>query len=69
MTFICRGELIAAAKALFRLRGASKELVVLTGFPCLLDFDIPTETDGPVRISSYFYFTLIESVQSHPLSL
>lgn len=37
------GELLKAALTMF----SSTNAVVLTGFPCLLDFDVPTETDGP----------------------
>lgn len=38
-----RGELLHAAVSIFN----ATNVVVLTGFPCLLDFSIPTETDGP----------------------
>jgi hypothetical protein len=42
------GQLAAAAAALLRLRGTDETLAILTGFPCNLDFDPPTETDGPL---------------------
>lgn len=38
------GELLHAAVDIFH----SKYVAVLTGFPCLLDYDPPTETDGPL---------------------
>jgi hypothetical protein len=42
------GELERAAASLYRLRGTTETLAIVTGFPCLLDFDVPTETDGPL---------------------
>jgi hypothetical protein len=38
------GELYAAAKSLI----PKKRIAILTGFPCLIDFTPPTETDGPL---------------------
>jgi D-glutamate cyclase len=38
------GELYAAASSLIPKR----KIAILTGFPCLLDFTPPTETDGPL---------------------
>lgn len=38
-----KGELLHAALSMH----ASTSVVILTGFPCLLDYPIPTETDGP----------------------
>lgn len=38
------GELLQAARALL----SCKDIVIITGFPCLLDYAIPTETDGPL---------------------
>ncbi len=46
------GELFRSAKALYRLKGTSRELAIITGFPCNLDFDVKTETDGPVTLSN-----------------
>jgi len=42
------GELGRAAASLYRLRGTTEAAAIVTGFPCLLDFTPPTETDGPV---------------------
>lgn len=49
------GELLGAAHCLARLRGTEETAVIITGFPCLLDFDPPTETDGPVNESEKVY--------------
>lgn len=38
------GELYAAALSLIPKR----KIAILTGFPCLVDFTPPTETDGPL---------------------
>ena len=38
-----RGELFGAANACVN----AKRIVIITGFPCLLTFSPPTETDGP----------------------
>jgi hypothetical protein len=38
------GELYAAAQSLM----PKKRVAILTGFPCLIDFTPPTETDGPL---------------------
>jgi D-glutamate cyclase len=37
------GELFKAALELC----LSSNITIVTGFPCLLDYDVPTETDGP----------------------
>lgn len=37
------GEMFRAAVEIYR----AKRVVILTGFPCLLDFPVHTETDGP----------------------
>jgi len=39
-----RGELEIAARAMC----ASSSAVIMTGFPCMLDYEPPTETDGPL---------------------
>jgi D-glutamate cyclase len=39
-----QGQLALAAKKVID----SIAVVIITGFPCLLDYDIPTETDGPL---------------------
>ncbi|CAM9930762.1 unnamed protein product [Ectocarpus fasciculatus] len=41
---VIKGELFAAASELLTAR----RVVIITGFPCLLDFTPPTETDGPL---------------------
>lgn len=41
---IIKGELYNAAAELLQ----SKRVAIITGFPCLLDFSPPTETDGPL---------------------
>lgn len=38
------GELLQAAQCL----KDSKSVAIITGFPCMIDFDPPTETDGPL---------------------
>jgi hypothetical protein len=38
------GELLHSAVDIYH----SKYVAILTGFPCLLDYDPPTETDGPL---------------------
>lgn len=48
-TFILpQGELLDAAQSLFRLKGTSNSAALITGFPCLIDCNPPTETDGPL---------------------
>lgn len=42
------GELYQSARSLMRLDGTRRDAAVITGFPCLLDFSPPTETDGPL---------------------
>lgn len=39
-----QGELYNAAKSLL----PKKRIAIITGFPCLLDYTPPTETDGPL---------------------
>ena len=41
---IIPGELYRSALTLME----SKNVAIITGFPCMLDFDPPTETDGPL---------------------
>eukprot|EP00466_Bigelowiella_natans_P001103 jgi/Bigna1/88483/estExt_fgenesh1_pg.C_320151 len=41
--FCITGELMAASKAL----AEAKSVLILTGFPCNMDFEQPQETDGP----------------------
>lgn len=41
---IIPGEMLKSAKSLLQ----AKSIVIITGFPCLLDYDPPTETDGPL---------------------
>ena len=41
---VVKGELVSAAQTLLK----SKNVAIITGFPCLMDFDPPTETDGPL---------------------
>jgi len=43
-SLICEGDLEASSHRLLE----SDNVVILTGFPCLLDYEIPTETDGPI---------------------
>ena len=35
-----------------------KNVAIITGFPCLVDFKPPTETDGPLGSSTYNLFKL-----------
>lgn len=42
------GELLRAAQSLFRLKGTSNNAAIITGFPCVLESNPPTETDGPL---------------------
>lgn len=42
------GELLRAAESMIRLKGTSNSMAIITGFPCLIDFTPPTETDGPL---------------------
>lgn len=41
---ILPGQLTLAAKKVIE----SSAVAIITGFPCLLDYDVPTETDGPL---------------------
>jgi hypothetical protein len=41
---VIKNELYAAAETLLEARSVA----IITGFPCLIDFDPPTETDGPL---------------------
>lgn len=41
-----RGELYNAAKAI--LNESIEVIAIITGFPCMLDYNPPTETDGPL---------------------
>jgi hypothetical protein len=49
-----KDELYASATALL----ACQQVVIITGFPCLLDFPVKTETDGPLGM---FFQYFIES--------
>ena len=41
-----RGELCRAAKSI--MNDSIEVIAIITGFPCMLDYDPPTETDGPL---------------------
>jgi D-glutamate cyclase len=40
----CEDDLLQAARDMVR----AKDVAIVTGFPCLLDYSPPTETDGPL---------------------
>lgn len=42
------GELFYAASGLYDAACSNRDILILTGFPCLLDYSPPTETDGPL---------------------
>lgn len=42
------GELFYAASDLYHAACSNRDVLILTGFPCLLDYSPPTETDGPL---------------------
>jgi len=63
------GELLAGARSLFRHKGTTEQACLLTGFPCLLDFDPPTETDGPLGAVSIARAYLAVTGPAAPLVL
>lgn len=44
-SFVLKGELESAANAI--VDPSTERVAIITGFPCLLDYNPPTETDGP----------------------
>lgn len=52
--FLPPGELFKSAEEMLN----AKNVVITTGFPCLIDFTPPTETDGPLGAAAIAYTLL-----------
>lgn len=52
--FLPPGELFKSAEEMLK----AKNIVIVTGFPCLIDYTPPTETDGPLGAAAIAYTLL-----------